>query len=332
MLPYAVYDLGQRHINERPFYYVKDLTGNIRRIVDSNGKCVIKYDYDAWGRVINTEYSDTLYTIWENAYFNAYSIGQLNSLIYKDYYYDKDLELYYLQTRYYDPSTCQFISPDNADYLDPQSINGLNLYAYCGNDPVNRYDLTGHFWDYIFDAAFLIWGVVDVVKNPGDWKNWVSLGVDLVFAVIPFIPSGAGQVIKVGNKIDNAFDVANAMNKLDNIHDFGKITVIGQSMNRVQNAGRTFNALNNLYYGFKSYNKLASMGKLGKLGAEMIGKTQNALWLFGKLRKGYTVLDIGFDMAKIAKGIRSSSYAMEKFIVLLWNARNIWKFLINYFL
>ena len=136
MLPYAVYDLGQRHISERPFYYVKDLTGNIRRIVDSNGKCVIKYDYDAWGRVINTEYSDTLYTIWENAYFNAYSIGQLNSLIYKDYYYDKDLELYYLQTRYYDPTVCRFISPDHPDYLDYESINGLNLYAYCLNSPV----------------------------------------------------------------------------------------------------------------------------------------------------------------------------------------------------
>lgn len=30
------------------------------------------------------------------------------------------------------------------DYLDPTSINGLNLYAYCGNDPVNRFDPTGH--------------------------------------------------------------------------------------------------------------------------------------------------------------------------------------------
>ena len=143
MLPYAIYDLGKRHISERPFYYVKDLTGNIRQIVDSNGKCVIKYDYDAWGRVINTEYSDTLYTIWENAYFNAYSIGQLNSLIYKDYYYDKDLELYCLQTRYYDPTVCRFISPDHPDYLDYESINGLNLYAYCLNSPVMYSDGSG---------------------------------------------------------------------------------------------------------------------------------------------------------------------------------------------
>lgn len=194
-------------------------------------------------------------------------------------------------------------------------------------------DPSGHFWDYVFDAAFIAWGIYDLI-NGGykDWKNWVALGADIAFAVIPFVPSGAGQVIKVGNKIDNAVDVASAMNKLDNIHDFGKITVIGQSMNRVQNVGRTFNAMDNLYDGFKAYNKLASMGKLGKLGAEVIGKTQNAFWLFGKLRKGYTVLDIGVDMAKIAKGIRSSSYAMERFIVLIWKTRTTWKFLINYYL
>ena len=185
MLPYAVYDLGQRHINERPFYYVKDLTGNIRRIVDSNGKCVIKYDYDAWGRVINTEYSDTLYTIWENAYFNAYSIGQLNSLIYKDYYYDKDLELYYLQTRYYDPSTCRFISPDHPDYLDYESINGLNLYAYCLNSPVMHADPTGHSWESFWNDV-------------GNWfkDNWIKLTIGTAFiiggAIVTALTAGAG--------------------------------------------------------------------------------------------------------------------------------------------
>ncbi len=49
---------------------------------------------------------------------------------------------------------------------------------------------------------------MDVIKDLGDWGNWAALGVDLVFAVVPFAPSGAGQVIKVGNKIDNVADVA----------------------------------------------------------------------------------------------------------------------------
>ena len=140
MLPYAVYDLGQRHINERPFYYVKDLTGNIRQIVDSNGKCVIKYDYDAWGNIINTPYSDKVYTVWEDENFSAYSIEQINSLIYKVYCFDKNLELYYLQTRYYDPTVCRFISPDHSDYLDYESINGSthaqNAFRQLLNMPI----------------------------------------------------------------------------------------------------------------------------------------------------------------------------------------------------
>ena len=39
--------------------------------------------------------------------------------------------------RYYSPELCRFIQPNDIEYLDPSSINGLNLYCYCMNNPVN---------------------------------------------------------------------------------------------------------------------------------------------------------------------------------------------------
>ncbi|MBE6533757.1 MAG: hypothetical protein E7678_02135 [Ruminococcaceae bacterium] len=38
----------------------------------------------------------------------------------------------------------RFISPDSTKYLDPESIHGLNLYAYCLNNPVMCVDPSGN--------------------------------------------------------------------------------------------------------------------------------------------------------------------------------------------
>ena len=97
---------------------------------------MVKYVYDAWGNhaVIDTNGNDI-----------TSGIGVLNPFRYRGYYYDTETELYYLQTRYYDPEVGRFISADDVSYLDPESIFGLNLYAYCNNDPVNYVDPSGRF-------------------------------------------------------------------------------------------------------------------------------------------------------------------------------------------
>ena len=64
-------------------------------------------------------------------------IASRNPIRYRGYYYDEDTKLYYLNARYYCPEWRRFISPDDTAFLDPENVNGLNLYAYCGNDPAN---------------------------------------------------------------------------------------------------------------------------------------------------------------------------------------------------
>ena len=39
--------------------------------------------------------------------------------------------------------TGRFINADNIAYLDPKTINGCNLYAYCLNNPIMYYDPSG---------------------------------------------------------------------------------------------------------------------------------------------------------------------------------------------
>ncbi len=311
--------------NAHGFRYVLDCQGNVTELIDINDKTnVLRYNYDAFGNI--TIENDLTIDLGGT----TVKLSEVNPFTYRSYYWDHETKLYYLMTRYYDPDTGRFISPDSIEYLDPSTIGGLNLYAYCGNDPINRYDPTGHFWDYIFDAAFLIWSVVDVIKNPGDWKNWVSLGVDLVFAVIPFVPSGAGQVIKVGNKIDNAFDVANMINKLDNVNDIGKLTMIGRNMDRVTDTAKIIGKADNLYDVWKGYDRGAKGFK--KLVHNGISMVHDGGWLFGKLRKGYTIIDIG--ITTMHKGIKAFGlwYGTERAVLALWRTRNIWKLPINYFL
>lgn len=58
--------------------------------------------------------------------------------------------------RYYSPELCRFIQPDSIEYLDPSSINGLNLYCYCFNNPIMYYDPSGHAPEWV---NYLCWGL-----------------------------------------------------------------------------------------------------------------------------------------------------------------------------
>ncbi len=95
---------------------------------------MVRYNYDAWGNH-SVEVKDE----------TCAQLAELNPFRYRSYYYDVETKLYYLQTRYYDPEVGRFISQDGVEYAEPETINGINLYAYCGNNPVTYVDPTGEF-------------------------------------------------------------------------------------------------------------------------------------------------------------------------------------------
>lgn len=133
--------------NNTVYFYIRDVLNNIIGIIDNNGLIVSKFDYDAYGNIINQ--TGTI----------------ISNFRYKGYYYDTDVELYYLKTRFYNPILLRFITPDSIEYLDSSSIIGLNLYAYCGNDPVNMVDENGNvgFWQALVVGAIV--GVIVAVCN-----------------------------------------------------------------------------------------------------------------------------------------------------------------------
>ena len=117
-------------------------------IYNTEGDLQCKYNYDAWGnhRIGNAR-NELIYDSATGVIATGYEshIAILNPIRYRGYYYDTETGLYYLQSRYYDATLCRFLNRDNVNYLEPESIHGLNLYTYCNNNPVMFADPSGHF-------------------------------------------------------------------------------------------------------------------------------------------------------------------------------------------
>jgi len=148
---YDTYGIAGFVCDGATYFYRKNIQGDVIAILNANGVIVATYNYDAWGNCVVT--TDTN------------GIGEINPIRYRSYYWDSEFGLYYLQSRYYSPELCRFISQDSIDYLDPKSINGLNLYAYCLNNPVVLVDFNGHSWQSFW-------------TNIGNWfvntENWIN--------------------------------------------------------------------------------------------------------------------------------------------------------------
>ena len=142
--------------------------------------------------------------------------GTFNAIRYRGYYYDVETGLYYLMSRYYDPATGRFLSPDDLSYLDPETINGLNLFAYCGNNPVMNTDPEGHaWWDALLKVvaavAIVAAAAVVAVATAGTAVGVIAAGAAIGGAV-GGIAGGATGAIEAAKKGEDIFEgFANGM-------------------------------------------------------------------------------------------------------------------------
>ena len=183
---YGIDGLTGFSLNGVEYVYKKNIQNDIIGIYDTNGNQLVKYVYDAWGNhktfvlyngkfvdiSLNNDYTD-------DDYQGKVQLATLNPFRYRSYYFDEETGLYYLNTRYYDPEIGRFINTDNISILSDVKdiINGLNLFAYCLNNPVNATDEAG---------------------NIPNWLKWLIGGIIVLAAVVTIAVTGGAASGLVG--------------------------------------------------------------------------------------------------------------------------------------
>ncbi len=159
-------------------WFAYDQQGNIAQRYNSNGGLTGVFVCDAFGnKLISANiigYDENNKPIIDDK-IKTYGYNAKSG-----YYYDIETGFYYCMHRYYDPANGRWLTEDPIGYE-----GGLNLYGYCGNQPVGRVDASG-LWAGVDDLAAMGIGLVVGLAGQGisdlisgelsDWEDYVASG------------------------------------------------------------------------------------------------------------------------------------------------------------
>ena len=185
------------------FFYVYDGDGNIVRSIDISGKKEYNYEYEE-GRIVRATEADI--TLSGEIVTSKVIVNTVN------YYYDGELGLYYLQSRYYDACVGRFVNGDEGIMLALDALispkNPINLYTYCYNNAINLQDQFGYKgftvyrnWDAVVMITEMIAMTVDFAISA------YKLGV----ATVTSAATGVGALIALFTGLGMAWSIALAI-------------------------------------------------------------------------------------------------------------------------
>ena len=160
---------GLENAGSGMFAFIKNLQGDIVSItpLDSESNVEVNMEYDAWGKPIIQQGSSLAEGLLMAIMMMVTNVG------YRGYFYDFETELYYLRSRYYDPEIGRFINADDTEQLKVPSeltcgisneVLIINMFAYCGNNPIVRFDYSGNA-SSLLRGLYPFFLVIDIVNT-----------------------------------------------------------------------------------------------------------------------------------------------------------------------
>ena len=196
------------------FYYQQDHEGSVTHLTDGSGNLIEQYRYDAFG-------TPTIYDTATPPHVRGASIVS-NRFMFTGREYAATFGFYEYRARAYHPGLGRFMSedpkgfvrraglgkaPDEWSFATHPNEAELNLFRYCGNDPVDYVDPTGEFIDTLIDVGFIAYDLYKVATDSGNrGTQLTALGLDVVGAALPFA-TGLGAAYRAGKALEHGAEV-----------------------------------------------------------------------------------------------------------------------------
>lgn len=270
------------------YFYVRDTLENVLGIVDSTGNLVVQYAYNAWGKIQSI--TGTLAT----------TVGACNPFRYKGYHFDSDTGMYYCHTRYYVPDWCRWLCADSIAYIRYDSFNQMNLFAYCGNNPISFSDASGKKLSK--KGAWILFGVLTAISLV---TSILTLGTtSAVLGVIHSVATG----FLIGSQLNVVKQTIETNGDMESIDPFEALTAgaIGTVVGGTSKIFSTCFQFMGEMAGLQIGTKIGSVIKM----APIFGKIGNAIGhISGAFIGGVIGNELGSNMVGVFPGIREDAHA-----------------------